>query len=425
MISANDLRKVQLTEAAQGYSVEEVDSVLNEAADTIDAQVNENKSLYHKLEVLAAKIEEYREEEDSIKSALITAQKVADKMTRESNEAANKLLAESKAAADAEVSDAHIKAEKIVSEAREFAATIIKNKTDEANAIVEDAEKKSNDAINSAKIVAQNILDQAKEISDDLVKKSKEENEAYELLNASLRRNAAVFIDRLKTLYGDQLESLNGAKLFSTDDAAEAMELASIQNEKESLVSEIGEMENAIPEEITLEKREVEAPDEEVEAPSPAQAIFEEVAAAPAQPVVSEAPAEETPAEEAPAEAPQEEEIISLEEEAPAAEAYDVIEEVVSQEEEEVTDPMEAVAAFSANELTPIDNSKKLVPEIEEEPEMEEKSLFDEKLPFENYFNLKKDDAHLDKTQTISLIPPDDDEEDDEPKFKGFFRKKR
>ena len=57
---------------------------------------------------------------------------------------------------------------------------------------------------------------------------------------------------------------------------------------------------------------------------------------------------------------------------------------------------------------------------------MEEKSLFDEKLPFENYFNVKTEDAHLDKTKTISLIPPDDDEDDDdEPKFKGFFKKKK
>ena len=57
---------------------------------------------------------------------------------------------------------------------------------------------------------------------------------------------------------------------------------------------------------------------------------------------------------------------------------------------------------------------------------MEDVSSDDEQ-PFESYFNLKKEDAHLDKTQTISLVPPDDydDGEDDEPRHKAFFKKKK
>ena len=59
---------------------------------------------------------------------------------------------------------------------------------------------------------------------------------------------------------------------------------------------------------------------------------------------------------------------------------------------------------------------------------VDDESLFDEgdQLPFENYFNINREDVHNDKSQTISLIPPEDDEdEDDEPKFKGFFKKKK
>ena len=88
---------------------------------------------------------------------------------------------------------------------------------------------------------------------------------------------------------------------------------------------------------------------------------------------------------------------------------------------------MEAVEAFSQNEITPIEKSA--VPEISEDADMEnDESLFDEgdQLPFENYFNINREDVHNDKSQTISLIPPEDDEdEDDEPKFKGFFKKKK
>ena len=424
MISANDLRKIQLNEVESGYSVEEVNAVINEAASTIEAYENENKELYHKLEVLAGKIEEYRTEEDSIKTALIMAQKMADKVSKDSNDEAEKLLSESRAKADATVSEANAQAEKIVSEARDFSTSVIKQKTDEANAILADAEKKSNDAINSSKIVAQNILDQAKEISDDLVKKSQEEKEAYDVLVDTLRRNAASFIDELKDLYNSQLDALNAAKLYSEEANAESSNLNSVQGEVKSLVGEIDDMKNAIPDEIHLEKTPVEeepaapvaeeAPEEETEVP------FENEA-----PAVEENPAVEEEVDEEPAQTvidgtPAAEEIRIIETE--PVEQPDPMEavEAFSANEEPVTaDPMQAVKAFSENEITPIDTSKKIIPEINDEPE-------EEKLPFENYFHLNKADAHLDKTQTISLVPPDDDDdEDDEPKRKGFFHKKK
>ncbi len=392
MISALDLRNANITEVDLGYSKDEVKALIDSAAEAIEQSEAEKEGLYHKLEILAAKIEEYRSEEDSIKTALITAQKMADRIKKDSTEEADKLIADSKAQVEAAVSEARAQADKIVSEAREFSSSLISQKTQEAEAIVAEAEKKSNEAINSSQIVAQNILDQAKEISDELVQKSQEEKEAYELLNATLRRNAAVFIDSLKKLYGEQLDALNSAKLFSGDEPQEAENLSSVQTEVSSLVGEIDEMKNAIPTEV------------KVEAPQYAE----------------------------PESGEKEEEIIEeAEEEAPAEE---IVEEIIEEAEEtpdedddpDMPDPMEAVEAFSTDKITPIDKSKPVVPEIEEEAEMEDKSLFEEKLPFENYFHVKTEDAHLDKTQTISLIPPeDDDDDDDEPKFKGFFKKKK
>ena len=229
MISANELRNVSLTKAENGYSVEEVNATINAAADTIDAYVNENKELYRKLEFLASKIEEYRAEEDSIKSALITAQKMADKITKESNEKANALISDSKANAEKTVGDAKEQADKLINDARSYAASIVKEKKEEANALTADAEKKANDAINSSKIVAQNILDQAKEISDDLIAKSKEEKEAYEALTASLKGNAQEFIANVSALYIRQLEDLKNAKLDT--DKKDETQVNSIQEE--------------------------------------------------------------------------------------------------------------------------------------------------------------------------------------------------
>ena len=430
MISANDLRELSFTEAESGYSAEEVNSAINDAASTVEAYERENKELYHKLEVLAAKIEEYRAEEDSIKTALITAQKMADRIKKESKEAAEKLIADSRATADTTVEEANAKADKIVSEARDYSAGLIKQRTEEADKIVAEAEKKSNEAINSSQIVAQNILDQAKEISDELVQKSQEEKEAYAILNSTLRRNAAVFIDNLKNLYSEQLDALNNAKLYSSDEEAKLEELDGVRDEIDSLVGEIDEMKTSIPSEVKVEIPPVTPIEDEI---SPDQEVFEGIIEEPVQAPVSEdepdeeaeeTPAEEFTAEEEPAQESEYEEI-SIDDDAPDADESEEEEETPAAETEEPLDPMEAVEAFSADTITPIDKSKPAVFEITEEPVEEEKSLFEEKLPFENYFNVKTEDAHLDKTQTISLIPPDDDDDDDAPKFKGFFKKKR
>ena len=385
MISANDLRRVQLTSAANGYSVEEVNAVIDQAASTIEAYANENKELYHKMEVLASKIEEYRSEEDSIKTALITAQKMADKIKKESTDEAQTLVSDSKETAAATVNEAKDKADKIVSEARQYASDMLKEKTDEANSIVDDAEKKANEAISSSKIVAQNILDQAKEISEDLIEKSKEEKQAYEILIETLKKDAGDFISQLKQLYSEQLGKLETAKLDTDETAKESEKLDAIHSEVESLISESEEIADAIPDEISIEK--TAYPQEtQITATQEPQVLTEE--SLPKEP-----------------------------------QDFSVIGETPQQ-----PDPMAAVEAFSQDEITPIDTSRKAIPEIDEEPPME-KSLFDEgdKHPFENYFNVNTEDAHFDKTQQISLVPPEEqggDGEDDSRRF-GFFKKKK
>jgi cell division initiation protein len=404
MISANDLRELDLSREEGGFSVDEVNVALDKAASTIEAYENENKELYRKMEFLAGKIEEYREEEDSIKTALLTAQKMADKIKKESKLEAENLLTNSETTAKTTIMEANAKAEKIVSEAREYSAELIKGKTEEANAIVEDAQQKANEAISSANIVAQDILDQAKQTSAELISKSKEEKEAYEKLTVSLKRDADAFIANLKQLYSDQLEAVGNVDLESFKPDEE--EISSIHKEVDNLVNEIEEIREAIPQEITIDK--VDAEEEEVN-------------------VIDDEPAEDE-ADEADDftiihDDDEEEEDEEEEDEEEDEEEYEDIEVIP----EEPADPMAAVEAFSQNEYTPVDTSRRMVPEIDEDPEME-KSLFDEDKPdFENYFKVNKKDAHYDKTQTISLVPPEDfeEEDDDQPKFRGFFKRKR
>lgn len=418
MISAKDLKNVDLAVANSGYVTKDVDKLLNEAANTIEAYQRENKELYHKLEVLASKIEEYRSEEDAIKTALVTAQKMADKIKKESKDAATLLIESSEAEAKQKMDTANTEAEAIVRKARDYSANLINNKTNEANEIISTAQAKANEAINSSKVVAQDILDQAKAISTELISKSKAEKEAYEILISTIKNDAKSFVENLKKLYSDQLDVLNSSKLdtSSADTDSAEKNVEDVHGDVSNLVDEVKEFSSAIPEEINIPEiphKEFDDSDVKVEKP-----VFN------------------TPADAEEVEEPQQEELENnidevvnniVENQPTEPPVITTDDEEFEEDEDEPLDPMEAVEAFSQNEITPIEKSA--VPEISEDADMEnDESLFDEgdQLPFENYFNINREDVHNDKSQTISLIPPEDDEDDDdEPKFKGFFKKKK
>ena len=176
MITPNQIREKKLSVVeTEGYDRDQVNELLVDIIDSYEAVYNENKELYRKLEVLANRIEEYRDEEDSIKDALISAQKLASKVTSEAKANAEQAISEGAATAQKTVMDAKEKADRIVGEAREYVASLTKEKEEAAGEIVASAERKANDAISSAKIVAQNVLDEAKEKSQELIEKAKQE----------------------------------------------------------------------------------------------------------------------------------------------------------------------------------------------------------------------------------------------------------
>lgn len=436
MISSKELRQKDLEITQNGYNIAEVDALMAESAATIDAYEKQSGDLYHKLEVLAGKIEEYRQEEDAIKTALVTAQKMADKITKESNETASLLISKSEETAKDTVANAKAESDKIISSAREYSTNLIAEKTQQAEEITNKAQNKANEVIASAKVVAQDILDQAKQISDDLIAKSKAEKEAYEILSNTIKNDAKEFIEKVKSLYNNELDALNSAKLDkeNADTDAEEKSIADIDSEVSGLVDEINEFTSFIPQPASTEENGDEAEDSEAEESESlndseaeeTETLQEVIAADDAEDSEEETEYEREEDNKEPSfdlneieyeEITDDEDDITVDDEKP-----------VIEEDDEPADPMEAVEAFSQNQITPI-KSDSPIPEISEDADMEDDDdLFDNsgELPFEAYFNVNQQDVHNDKSQTISLIPPEDDEDDEpQPKFKGIFKKKK
>ena len=81
---------------SSGYDLAAVDEFLDTLTEDYTALYKENAALKAKLKILAEKLEEYRATEDTMRSMLLAAQKMAASMTDEAKEKSEKLLAEAR-----------------------------------------------------------------------------------------------------------------------------------------------------------------------------------------------------------------------------------------------------------------------------------------------------------------------------------------
>lgn len=456
MITPSDIRDKNFSTTRDGgYDVKEVNAFLDSVTDSYSAVVGENKELFRKMEILANKIEEYREEEDSIKSALIAAQKAADSISKQAKDGAESLIAEATQKAQQIVTDANEKAQKVTTEADQYAHGVRDENFNEAQKMIEQAETKANEAISAAKIVAQSIVQEAKSLAAELLNQAKVRKGEYERLIADVQKETLTMKADLLALYQNQVNSLNASISFDVHQAAAEADTAyqavlskvSMFEQQELDMNEALAPESADDAEPvsqtaepTFESTE-EIADESVEE-SDMQAVPVDTAAA--SEATEEATSEEPETEPEAAEdtAPEAQDV----EEADVTEhaqkhgsdedmfSFSMQEDLNSDDQTLLSDTPDeepdvqvsadvksAIDAFSGNNLTPIQNQHSAISILDDEDDdLPETSDFGSLFAADNEIPARP-------TEKLSLIPPDDDEddEDEEPKFKGFFRKKR
>ena len=100
MITAQDIQEKGFETARNGYDMDQVDDFLDEMADAITALTQENTELKNKMKVLVQKVDEYRQTEDSMRLALLSAQKLSAQIETEARERADTTVSEAQAYAD-------------------------------------------------------------------------------------------------------------------------------------------------------------------------------------------------------------------------------------------------------------------------------------------------------------------------------------
>ena len=105
-MNAKEISAQRFDKSAFGYKVDEVDAYLNEVAAVVNELTVQNTELQNKLEILATKLEEYRQDENSMKEALIGAQKLGNNILKEAREKADEIITEAQAKGDTIIREA-------------------------------------------------------------------------------------------------------------------------------------------------------------------------------------------------------------------------------------------------------------------------------------------------------------------------------
>ncbi len=222
--------KVFQTTGRGSYRSDDVDMFMSEVQASYEQMFKENGDLVRKISILAKKVEEYRADEESLKMALLNAQKLADR-----------IVAEAKETAANEIESVKGETDKLRAEAAAEAEMLTSNAKAEAEKILADANN------------------EAKEILGNINRKVTHESLVYEMI----QKEASEFKSKLIAMYREHITLINDLPEIveeQLDEEEKAQEEEVVEPVYEEVVEETTE-------EIveTTEEEQVDAPEVEIE----------------------------------------------------------------------------------------------------------------------------------------------------------------
>lgn len=94
MISSQDIQNVTFEKAMRGYRTDEVDEYLSKIASEIDSITSSKAEMEKKLYILAEKVDQYRQDEETLKTALLNAQRLGETVVYEAKQKAETIIYE-------------------------------------------------------------------------------------------------------------------------------------------------------------------------------------------------------------------------------------------------------------------------------------------------------------------------------------------
>jgi len=135
-MNSKDISTQKSEKVSFGYKQEDVDDYLNRVSAEFGQLERENAEVNKKLQILADKVREYRQDEEAVKEALLDAKK-----------AGHRTIVEAKRKSDEIISEATIQAEKIINDA-------VTEAEEEVNALRVDIETEEKNLAKIQKVVS-------------------------------------------------------------------------------------------------------------------------------------------------------------------------------------------------------------------------------------------------------------------------------
>ncbi len=100
MFTPREIRDTVFDKGARGYNTEDVDAFLAQLADQIETLQTEKADAESKMMMLAERLEGYRKDEDTLRSALITSERLKEAVMTEARQKAEILINDAQMKAD-------------------------------------------------------------------------------------------------------------------------------------------------------------------------------------------------------------------------------------------------------------------------------------------------------------------------------------
>jgi len=120
MITPVDLENKEFKKSFRGYDIEEIETFLTELAKDYAKIYRENASMKDKNAMLTDTVENYKEMEETMRSAIISAQRTSEEILRNAHEQAETIIRDAKARAQELLNEADSEIQGLNREAAEI-----------------------------------------------------------------------------------------------------------------------------------------------------------------------------------------------------------------------------------------------------------------------------------------------------------------
>ncbi len=100
MLTIDEIKDISFRKG-RGYRGEDVDAFIDEIIVSFEQLKKEKSDLIRKMDILATRVEQYRADEETVRNALLSSQRVADTSIKEANAKASKIVADAESKAQA------------------------------------------------------------------------------------------------------------------------------------------------------------------------------------------------------------------------------------------------------------------------------------------------------------------------------------